>query len=64
MEKLTDTDLMPFGKYKDKPLSEVPDWHLNWLRIKIKDKATNKQSLTEKMILHYANEREEKASKK
>ncbi len=59
MEKLTDTDLMPFGKYKDKPLSEVPDWHLAWLKIQIKDKAPNKQGLAQKMLLKYIEQREE-----
>lgn len=65
MEKLTDESLMPFGtKYKDKPLSEVPDWHLAWLKIQIKDKAPNKQTLTQKMLLKYIEKREEDAQKK
>lgn len=63
MHKLQDTDLMPFGKYKDKPLSEVPDWHLAWLKIQFKDKAPNKQSLNEKMLLRYIEQREENAKK-
>lgn len=63
MEKLTDKDLMPFGKYKDKPLSEVPDWHLAWLKIQFKDKAPNKQTLTQKMLLKYIEKREEDAKK-
>ena len=64
MEKLKDSDLMPFGKkYKDKPLSEVPNWYLAYLKIQIKEKAPNKQSLAEKMILKYAEKREEEANK-
>jgi uncharacterized protein (DUF3820 family) len=62
MEKLKDSDLMPFGKYKDKILSEVPNWYLAYLKIQIKEKAPNKQSLAEKMILKYAEKREEEAS--
>lgn len=27
----TDTDLMPFGKYKDEPLQDVPAKYLVWL---------------------------------
>lgn len=64
MEKLKDKDLMPFGKYKDKQLSEVPDWHLAWLKIQFKDKAPNKQTLTQKMLLKYIEKREEDANKK
>jgi len=63
MEKLTDKSLMPFGKYKDKTLSEVPDWYLAYLKIQIKEKAPNKQSLAEKMILKYAEKREDEAKK-
>lgn len=28
---LTDTDRMPFGKYKGEPLSDVPASYLSWL---------------------------------
>lgn len=28
--KLHDGDLMPFGKYKDKPIGEVPDSYWRW----------------------------------
>ena len=28
---MNDDSLMPFGKHKDKPLSEVPDSYLIWL---------------------------------
>lgn len=31
MEQFTDRSKMPFGKYKDKPLSAVPDDYLLWL---------------------------------
>lgn len=29
--KMNDFTPMPIGKFKDKPLSEVPDWNLIWL---------------------------------
>ncbi len=28
---LTDTDVMPFGKYRDKPMQDVPASYLWWL---------------------------------
>lgn len=28
---LTDTDLMPFGKFKGKPMQDVPASYLKWL---------------------------------
>lgn len=28
---LTDDSKMPFGKYQDKPMEEVPDFYLLWL---------------------------------
>lgn len=59
MHKLQDTDIMSFGKFKDKPLSEVPNWYLAYMKIQIKDKAPNKQTLTEKMLLKYIEKREE-----
>ena len=63
MEKLTDNSIMQFGKYKERPLSEVPDWYLAYMKIQIKDKAPNKQTLTEKMLLKYIEKREEDAKK-
>lgn len=29
---LTDTDLMPFGAHKGKPMQDVPPSYLSWLR--------------------------------
>lgn len=29
-EKNMDNKLMTFGKYKHKPIAEVPDWYLHW----------------------------------
>lgn len=63
MEKLTDESLMPFGKYKDKPLSEVPAWYLAYLKVQISDKAPNKQNLSQKMLLRYINKKEEESEK-
>jgi uncharacterized protein (DUF3820 family) len=31
MYKLTDTDQMPFGKYKGIPMQDVPASYLHWL---------------------------------
>ena len=31
MAKLTDSDLMPQGKYKGQTMENVPYWHLLWL---------------------------------
>lgn len=31
MKQLTDTDLMPFGKYKGTPMQDVPASYLHWL---------------------------------
>lgn len=31
MTPLTDTDPMPFGKYKGQPMQEVPAYYLHWL---------------------------------
>ena len=28
---LNDTDPMPFGQYRGKPMSDVPAWYLHWL---------------------------------
>jgi len=41
---LVDTDLMPFGQYKGKPMKDVPPHYLRWLYGEIKTygvKATN-----------------------
>ena len=50
---LQDTDLMPFGKYKDQALVNVPASYFIWLRDNIKLKALNKQSLAEKKLMEY-----------
>lgn len=31
MKKLEDLDLMPFGKYKDKPMQDIPANYLHYL---------------------------------
>lgn len=31
MKELQDTDLMPFGKWKDKTMQEVPAYYLHYL---------------------------------
>lgn len=31
VRELKDTDLMPFGKFKDMPMSDVPASYLHWL---------------------------------
>ena len=31
MTKLTDNDLMPFGKFKGQAMCNVPSWYLLWL---------------------------------
>jgi uncharacterized protein (DUF3820 family) len=31
MNPLTDTGLMPFGKYRGKPMQDVPASYLHWL---------------------------------
>lgn len=31
MPELTDTDPMPFGKYKGTPMQDVPAFYLHWL---------------------------------
>lgn len=31
MKTLSDTDLMPFGKYKGVPMQDVPVTYLHWL---------------------------------
>lgn len=31
MAKLTDTDPMPYGKFKGDQMQNVPYWHLLWL---------------------------------
>ena len=55
---------MPFGKYKDKKLIDVPDFHLGWLKLQISEKAPNKRSFTEKVLLKYILKREEESTKK
>ena len=37
---MKDTDLMPFGKYKGKPMSDVPASYLIWLRDDAKAKGS------------------------
>lgn len=38
MKQLTDQDLMPFGKYKDAKMEDVPARYLHWLWTNGKDK--------------------------
>lgn len=64
MSHLTDNDTMPFGKYKDKKLIDVPDFHLDWLKLQISEKAPNKRNFTEKVLLKYILKREEDANEK
>ena len=62
MSHLKDHDIMPFGKYKDKKLIDVPDFHLGWLKLQISEKAPNKRSFTEKVLLKYILKREEESN--
>ena len=39
---LTDTDKMPFGKYKDLPLSDVPASYFHWLWTNDRDPMSSK----------------------
>lgn len=42
MSVLTDTDPMPFGKYKGQPMQDVPASYLHWLWQEIQhDKSSN-----------------------
>lgn len=41
MRRLTDTDIMPFGKYKGLPMEQVPDSYLIWLYTKYQEDAAN-----------------------
>lgn len=39
-----DEDVMPFGKFKGSPLSEIPEWYLAWIleAIKLRDPLLSK----------------------
>lgn len=53
MSKLTDRSPMPWGKYENLPLEEVPAWYLLYIYEKMKPKAPNKRNLSEKMLMVY-----------
>ncbi len=63
MEKLNDNDPMPFGKFRDSKMIDVPAWHLKWLKENISGKAPNKRSLAEKLVLNHILDKEESAKK-
>lgn len=56
---LQDNDLMPFGKYKNWKLINVPAYHLLWLAKEIEEKAPNKRNISEALILEYVDENKE-----
>lgn len=53
---LQDTDPMPFGKYKGKPMAQVPASYLFWLEEKITATFYNNRTLQEKEIMAYVKE--------
>lgn len=53
---LTDTSLMPFGKYKGESMCNVPAWYLLWLREKNKHVRTYGQM---KAVMDYIEENKE-----
>jgi uncharacterized protein (DUF3820 family) len=52
---MKDQDLMPFGKYKDTPMANVPDSYLLWLynRIMMKQESGQPLNQDESRILSY-----------
>ena len=42
MNQLQDTDLMPFGRYIDTPLKDVPASYFHWLWTNTKDPMSRK----------------------
>lgn len=53
MKILTDTDPMPFGRYKDTPMQDVPANYLHWLWTKNNGPDQNTQILTNDPVLYY-----------
>lgn len=53
---LTDDSKMPFGKYKDTQMKNVPASYLLWLEDKINTTFSKNRSLTEKELLKYIEE--------
>jgi hypothetical protein len=56
---LTDNDPMPFGKYKDTALINVPAWYLLWLYDDMIRVAPNKRSLAQKYLIAYIEDNKE-----
>lgn len=57
---MDDQTLMPFGKHEGVKLGEIPSSYFDWLFPKIKEKAPNKRSLTEKLLFDYITKKREK----
>jgi len=55
MIELTDSDIITFGKYKGKKLSELPNDYVDWLKNEIEKKSRLRMTLSEKSILKYFN---------
>jgi hypothetical protein len=53
---MNDESLMPFGKYKNIRLANIPASYFFYLEPGMKEKAPNKRSLTEKLLLDYIND--------
>lgn len=55
MKTLTDTDPMPFGKYKDTPMQDVPASYLHWLWTQNNGRDQRTQMLSSDPVLDYIN---------
>ena len=55
-DSYTDETPMPWGKYKDKKLIDVPASYLLWLGEQIEGKVPQKRNVTEHEMLHYITE--------
>jgi phage I-like protein len=50
---LEDASLMPYGKYKDQKMIDVPASYLLWMHEQIRKMAPNKRSLQQKLVFDY-----------
>lgn len=53
---LIDTDLMPFGKFKGQPMSDVPCSYLEWLWNNIKQQGINPSNESVYNYIHNSKE--------
>jgi len=57
---MDDSTIMPYGQHKGKPLGEIPLSYFRRLKFRIKEKSKMRWTLTEKLLVKYIENKENK----